>query len=52
MAGNGYARNVLYSLGNTIKMFLRNLIRSHNCYIRIGVDLLLRCTARSNDHLI
>ncbi len=33
-------------------MFLRNFIRSHDRYIRIGVDLLLRRTARSNDHLI
>ena len=39
-------------LRNIAIMFLCDLICSHDCYIRIGVDLLLRCTARSNDHLI
>ena len=39
-------------LRNIAVMFLCDLICSHDCYIRIRVDLLFRGTARSNYHLI
>ena len=49
---NNYAGDISDGLRNIVIMLLRNLIRSHDRYIRIRIDLLLRCTARSNDHLV
>ncbi len=52
MRGNEYARYIFHGLRHIVEMFLFDFLRSHDCYIRIRVDLLLRGTARSNYHLI
>ena len=52
MRVNEYARYIFHGLRHIVEMFLFDFLRSHDCYIRIRVDLLLRGTARSNDHLI
>ena len=52
MRGNEYARYIFHGLRHIVEMLLFDFLCSHDCYIRIGVDLLFRCTARSNDHLI
>ena len=52
MRGNEYARYIFHGLRHIVEMLLFDFLCRHDCYIRIRVDLLLRCTARSNDHLI
>ena len=52
MRGNEYAWYIFHGLRYIVEMLLFDFLRSHDCYIRIRVDLLLRGTARSNYHLI
>ena len=52
MRGNEYARYIFHGLRHIVEMFFLDFLCGHDRDIRIGVDLLLRRTARSNDHLI